>query len=199
MNAGTGVRRGTLPDDLTGGVKNLKLDVGRIGRQFIAPRRLAVGGLGRVPDSGGVLADIVRGLGQAVALLAVQQGGQQLVGQQLLLDAGHLCQLARELIGVHRRQGILVLQLGGQQREEGLEVRRQHGRAGVDLVGGGVGRDGGDHRSDLHIDAVRRQREGGPGAGRGQGDVGLDGETGGAREGAAIGGAVKSAAAAEAG
>ena len=41
---------------------------------------------------------------------------------QLLLDAGELHELRSELVGVERIERVLVLQLGGQQRQEGLEI-----------------------------------------------------------------------------
>src|SRR6185312_3701610 len=48
-----------------------------------------------------------------------------LVGVDLLLDPGELYQLLRELVGIHRRQRILVLQLRCEQRQEGVEILRQ--------------------------------------------------------------------------
>src|SRR5690606_31074976 len=114
------------PDHLARGVQHLQRGGGRIGGQLIAPAGLAVLEAGGGPDGGGVLADILGGAGQAVALLGAEQAGQQVVGQKLLLDAGHLGQLGGEFVGIDRRQRILVLQLGGQQRQEGLERSEEH-------------------------------------------------------------------------
>ena len=47
---------------------------------------------------------------------------QIVVGVDLLLDAGELHELLRELVGVHRAQRILVLQLRRQQRQERVEI-----------------------------------------------------------------------------
>ncbi len=59
---------------------------------------------------------------------------QQVIGQQLLLDARHLGQLRREFVGIQRRQGVLILQLGGQKGQEGFEIVEQRRRTGIDPV-----------------------------------------------------------------
>ena len=47
------------------------------------------------------------------------------VGVDLLLDLAVHHQLLGELVGIHRAGGILVLQLGGEQGQEGREIARQ--------------------------------------------------------------------------
>jgi len=56
------------------------------------------------------------------SLLQRDQGGQRIVGVDLLLDAGELDQLLSKLVGVERAQRILILQLSRQQLQEALKV-----------------------------------------------------------------------------
>ena len=55
-------------------------------------------------------------------LLQRDEGLQLRIHVHLLLDAGELDELLGELVGVERVERILILELGGQQRQEGLEV-----------------------------------------------------------------------------
>ena len=64
-------------------------------------------------------------IGAALAGALGDQGLQIGVGVDLLLDLAVFDQLLGELVGVHRAGGILVLQLGGEQRQEGVEIARQ--------------------------------------------------------------------------
>src|SRR5690606_28544064 len=145
VDAGGGAGGGARPDHPALAVQHLQGGALGVGRQFVAPGGLAVLEPDRRPGGGGVAADVLGGVAQAAGLVGLQQGGQQVVGQQLLLDPGHLGQLGGELVGVHRRQRVLVLQLRGQQRQEGLEIARQHGAAGIHPVDRLAGGNGIDH------------------------------------------------------
>ena len=98
---------------------------------------VAGGGLGhrrdsrwRVPlDSGAVapstadrLADELERGGVLRGLLQRDQRGELVVGLELLLDLRELHELRGELVGVERIERVLVLELRGEQRQEGLEV-----------------------------------------------------------------------------
>ena len=76
---------------------------------------------GRAVDHGG-LADEAERLGRLRGLLKRYQRGELVVGLELLLDGSKFDQLLGELVGVQRIQRVLVLQLRGQQRQEGLEI-----------------------------------------------------------------------------
>ena len=183
MQARRLVRGVAFPDDLAGAVDDLQLRALGVGGQFVAPSRLAFVQGGGGPGGGHLFANIVGGVVQAAPRLGGDQAFQQVVGQQLLLDARHLGQLGRELIGIQRRQRVLVLHLGGQQGQKGLEVRGHHRLAAVQAALGVDGRDRGGHVSDPHIDAVARLGMVGPGARRRRdGEIGLGGQPGGAGE-----------------
>ena len=55
-------------------------------------------------------------------LLQRDQRGELVVGFELLLDLRELHELRGELVGVERIERVLVLELRGEQRQEGLEV-----------------------------------------------------------------------------
>jgi hypothetical protein len=86
------------------------------GRRFVELRLAAV--------DRDVAADIDQRLRRLGALFDLHQRLQLLVRFELLLDAGKLHQLLGELVGVERIHRILVLELRGQQRQEGLEIIR---------------------------------------------------------------------------
>ncbi len=82
----------------------------------------------RAGDGDG-LADQADGVADVAVLALGDQGLEQVVGEQLLLHPGHLHQLLGEGVGVERRGRVLVLQLRGEQRQEGLVARGEVGLA----------------------------------------------------------------------
>jgi len=74
-----------------------------------------------------LIADELQRRSGLLRLLQRDHGGERRVGIDLLLDRGKLHQLLGELVGIERRGRILVLQLGGQQLKEFVEIARQIG------------------------------------------------------------------------
>ena len=91
------------------------------GRRFVELRLAAV--------DGNRVADIDQRLRRLGALFDFDQRLQLIVRFELLLDAGKLHELLGELVGVERIERVLVLQLRGQQRQEGLEIIRDPRRS----------------------------------------------------------------------
>ncbi len=115
---------------------------------------MAVEPRGAAVDRDG-LADEHQRLGRLRGLLDLHQRGELIVGLELLLDLRELHELLGELVGVQRIERVLVLQLRGQQQQEGLEIvrdaaprvargaGRRAGRAGGRDTGGRDRRHGG--------------------------------------------------------
>ena len=76
--------------------------------------------------------------GRLRGLLQRDQSGKRVVRLELLLDLGELDQLLGELVGVERIERVLVLQLRGEQLQEGGEIAGDG--AVVDRAGDGGGR-----------------------------------------------------------
>src|SRR4029077_8038433 len=122
-----GERYGSGQGDLTGRAGDGDGTGGRRGRRE-APRRRAAGRLvqrrGVAVDSD-VGADQLQRLQRFRTLLHRDQRLQVRVHVDLLLDGRELDQLLGELIGVERIERILVLQLRGQEFQEGIEIAGQ--------------------------------------------------------------------------
>ena len=80
-------------------------------------------------------AEVVEALADLVAADQGQQLPERVVGLDRLLDRAELDELRGELVGVHRRERVLVLELGGQELQEAVEVVRE-----ADLALGGTAR-----------------------------------------------------------
>jgi hypothetical protein len=161
------------PDHPPGGVSDLEFNGDRSAVERVAPGSLAAQQSGCRGLGGDRLADVADRARQSVAALGrVSHRLEQVVGQQLLLYPGHLHQLLGEGVGVERRGRILVLQLRGQQRHEGVVAARESSAPGVDLGansgGGGRERCG---RFDGHAGLLRfgRRRPRGRRAGTAKG------------------------------
>jgi hypothetical protein len=74
------------------------------------------------------LPDIAERLRRLRRLLQRDQGLELCVRLELLFDLCELHELLRELVGVQRIERVLVLQLRGQQLQEGGEVARERSR-----------------------------------------------------------------------
>ncbi len=110
-------------DQLAGLVVDADHDVARGLVQLIVDLRRAgaaeADGLTRRLDLGAEIVDAVPDL---VAADRRQQLPERVVGLDRLLDGAELDQLLGELVRIHRRERVLVLELGGQQLQEAVEI-----------------------------------------------------------------------------
>src|SRR6185312_5339323 len=105
------------------------------------PRRLGVRQRRGVAGNDRILADELQRLRRLRGLLQRNQRRQRVIGLELLLDAGELDELLGELVCVERVERVLILKLGRQQREEGLEIAGD-GLIGIPAQARGAGRRG---------------------------------------------------------
>ena len=97
---------------------------GGLGHRHL-PSGRAVGQRGGGARHVDLLADKIESGGVLCGLLQRDQGAELGVGFELLLDLRERHELRGELVGVERREWVLVLELRGQQGQEGLEISRQ--------------------------------------------------------------------------
>ena len=126
MEARCGLSR-RLVDDLTVRIGNDDARAGGVGRQGIAERRLPV-------DQGALVVRVLDGMAderqsrdRLVRRLQRYEIGQLAVGVDRLLNLAERDELAGELIGIERRERVLILELRRQQGQESLEIAAQPG------------------------------------------------------------------------